>query len=99
MKRFLLIAVLAIPASDALAISRYDTAGMSCAAVQAHVAQEGAVVLRYPSRGGGTTLYDRYVRDASQCGGFSETVQTSVPTRDGSCSVKVCHRFTGGSNR
>ena len=98
MKRFLLIAVLAMPASDALAISRYDTAGMSCAVVQSHLAQEGAAILRYPSRSGGPTLYDRYVRDASGCGGYEQAVQTSVPTRDGSCAVKVCRGFTGRNN-
>lgn len=81
-----------IAAGPALAISRYNSTAMSCAAVQQAIAREGAVVLRYPSRSKAQLiLYDRYVADSSFCDGHEFADRTTVPTADSpSCPVRAC---------
>lgn len=78
-------------ATPAMAISRYETRGRSCAAVQSFVASNRQAILRYPSRDGQTTLYDRYVSSSAECGPGLYGVRASVPTADGSCPVVNCH--------
>jgi hypothetical protein len=83
---FLLIFV-----GEALAISRHDVAGFSCAKVQAILQSEGAAILRYRSKRTGNTLYDRYVSGHSYCSRSQVADTTSVPTADReSCRVKKC---------
>lgn len=86
----ILLAIIA--ASPASAISRYNTTGMSCASVQDAISREGAAILRYPStRVRNMTLYDRYVRSATQCDIGEYAARSSVPTRDAqNCPVYRC---------
>jgi hypothetical protein len=81
-------------AEPAVAISRYNSTGMSCAAVQRAIAREGAVILRYPSRNvRGMTLYDRYVADSGLCDGHEFADRATVPTADTPrCPVLACKR-------
>jgi hypothetical protein len=94
MNRLVLSALtLAIAATPALAISRYNTTQMQCAAIQSKLAREGAAILRYPSKNvAGLTLYDRYVRDSGYCDYPREYAKrVTVPARDTSaCPVRLC---------
>ncbi len=71
-----------VTAAPALAISRYNSLGLSCASVRADNFEERAVLLRYPSRSGNAVLYDRYVAGGGQCGSGNYAAATSVPTGD-----------------
>ncbi len=78
-------------ASPALAISRYQSLDRSCAAVQQLIANEGAVLLRYPSPTGNVTLYDRYVAGDFQCKPTGYAASSEVPTKDNpNCPVYNC---------
>ncbi|WP_271025441.1 hypothetical protein [Rhizobium sp. RCAM05973] len=86
-----LILVTIATAGPAWAISRYESLSRSCASVQQLIAGERAVILRYPSRDGRLTLYDRYVSDSEQCGVSGYAARTSVLTRDNpQCPVYNC---------
>ncbi|NLR99278.1 hypothetical protein HGP17_20855 [Rhizobium sp. P38BS-XIX] len=86
-----LIVMTTLSAAPASAISRYQSLGKDCAAVQQVIAGERAVILRYPSRDGRIVLYDRYVSDSDQCGISGYAARTYVPTRDNPlCPVYNC---------
>jgi len=89
----LIAAAIATPAA---AISRYNTASMSCAKAQQAVRSEGAVILRYASkRTPGMTLYGRYVRNDQFCEGHEIAEITYIPTADAnSCPVLECKNDT-----
>ena len=97
------IAMIAVPvlliAGDASAISRYDTASMSCARVQAALQSEGAAILRYRAPDDPSlTLYDRYVRDRTFCKSSQRADLRSVPAADTqNCRVRKCVRASGGN--
>lgn len=88
-----LLAVLSLGltvADPAHAISRYNSTGMTCQAVQSAITREGAVVLRYPGRTG-VTLYDRYVASGRFCSAGDFADDDTVPTRDrADCPVQHC---------
>jgi len=88
----LVIGLIAVSSSQALAISRVDTHNKSCAAVKSIISNEGAVILRYPSKQDASrTLYDRYVRDRHSCQLGQVTDRTTVPTADNpACRVERC---------
>ena len=92
MKPFLIAAAFSMVASEALAISRYDISNMACAQVQALVAEEGAVILSYPSKSIlGLPIYDRYVRSQQYCRSNEVIRQAGVHTSDEKyCPVKKC---------
>jgi hypothetical protein len=94
MKAILLAASLCLVAAEAQAISRYDPTRMSCGEVQARVASEGAVILRYRSpRNPSLPLYDRYVRDERFCDMGELRARAFVPSADlNSCPVYNCKR-------
>ncbi|RWM04708.1 MAG: hypothetical protein E5X80_19535 [Mesorhizobium sp.] len=94
MKRILLAACLMLVAAEAQAVSRYDPTRMSCGRVQATIAGQGAVILRYQStRVPGLPLYDRYVRDERFCNMGEVRARAYVPSADTkSCPVYVCKR-------
>ena len=94
MKALLVAACLLLPAADAWAISRYDPTRMSCGQVQAAIAGEGAVLLRYRSpRNPSLTLYDRYVASPRFCDMGEVRERRTVPSADtGSCTVYRCKR-------
>jgi hypothetical protein len=94
MKTILLAACLLLVAAEAQAASRYDPTRMSCDRVQATIARQGAVILRYQStRVPGLPLYDRYVRDERFCNAGEVRSRAYVPSADTkSCAVYVCKR-------
>ena len=74
----------------AQAISRYNSTGMTCGAVQSIIEREGAAIFRYPGRSG-VTLYDRYVADERFCSGGEYAKSGTIPTKDTrSCPVRHC---------
>ncbi|TPP10683.1 hypothetical protein [Rhizobium glycinendophyticum] len=79
-------------ASPAAAISRYNSQSLTCAEARQRVIDEGAVILRYPSkRVPGMTLYDRYVTRNAQCDANEYAERAYVPTRDEPrCPVLSC---------
>jgi hypothetical protein len=93
-----LAAILAFPAGDALAISRYNSGSMTCSAIQSTLDKERAVIFRYSSRTG-AQLYDRYVSNGALCGTGTEARRSVIPSRDGGCAVISCQQSWGGSNR
>jgi len=94
MRTILLAACLMLVATEAQAFSRYDPTRMSCDGVQATIARQGAVILRYQStRVPGLPLYDRYVRDERFCNMGEVRARAYVPSADTrSCPVYVCKR-------
>jgi hypothetical protein len=92
MKKIALALALVLAASPALAISRYNALSMTCQSMRAAIHNEGAVILRYPSkRVPGMTLYDRYVRNSDYCDGVNYAEWTSIPSRDNPrCQVLNC---------
>ena len=92
MKAILLAASLCLVAAEAHAISRYDPTRMSCGEVQARVADEGAVILRYRSpRNPNLTLFDRYVVSNRLCPMEQTSARAYVPSADVSaCPVRKC---------
>jgi len=91
MKAIAIAACLCLVAVEAQAISRYDPTRMSCGQVQATVAREGAVILRYSSPRSGMTLYDRYVASEAYCMHGEIRSRRSVPSADtASCPVYNC---------
>lgn len=79
-------------AAEAQAISRYDPTRMSCEGVQARVAREGAVILRYRlARNPNLPIYDRYVHDSRFCPAGQVRARAFVPSADArSCPVYKC---------
>ncbi|PSJ60522.1 hypothetical protein [Kumtagia ephedrae] len=94
MKSVLLALGLALVAGEAYAISRYNSAGMSCAEVKAVIQRDGAAIVRYRSARTGAQLYGRYVRDSRFCA-TSELPQivyiTSADSRQ--CLVRECRYY------
>ena len=94
--RMLLAALAVIVASsEAYAISRYQTTGMSCGQVRAALQREGAAILRWQSkRVAGVPLYNRYVANSRFCAMDERAVIATVPTRDDdACWVRKCERI------
>lgn len=85
---------LLLAAPQAMAISRVEARTRSCAAIQDMIAKERAIILRYPSRDGRMTLYDRYVVGTPQCGSGFYASRAYVPASDGSCPVYNCKPTT-----
>jgi hypothetical protein len=92
MTKILLALGLCLICADAQAISRYDPTGMDCAGVQATLAREGAVILRYQStRTPGLPLYNRYVGNGRFCERGEAFYPATVPTADRkACPVHIC---------
>jgi hypothetical protein len=92
MKAAAILLMLAVAYADpASAITRYNSLGESCASVQGAIADQGAVLLRYPSERNGILLYDRYVSGNGQCSVGDYAARTSVPTKDNPmCPVYNC---------
>ena len=84
--------LIALTATPAAAISRYNSESMSCQKTQQTVRSEGAVILRYAAkRTPGMTLYGRYVRNELFCSGNEIAERSWIPTSDrASCPVFEC---------
>ncbi|RDJ13822.1 hypothetical protein [Rhizobium grahamii] len=95
MKNLVVVIAFIMAASPALAISRYNSLSMSCQAARASIHNEGAVILRYPSkRVSGMTLYDRYIRDSTYCDAHQYAAWTTIPTKDNPrCHVLNCQNI------
>jgi hypothetical protein len=96
LKTISLSAILACVAIvPAHAIDRINTSKASCATIQNTLLDDGAAILRYPSkRNPSLTLYDRYVGDSRYCPLDEIGKWTSVPTKDTrSCRVIACERY------
>ncbi len=87
-----LFGALSLPAN---AIERVNTSRLSCASVQTKLIQNGAAILRYPSkRNPSLTLYDRYIGDSRYCPSNEIGKWASVPAKDTrSCRVIACERY------
>jgi hypothetical protein len=92
MRKLLWIVPALFAASPVMAISRYQSQSISCAAARQAVLSESAVIFRYPSRRvAGMTLYDRYVRDNRQCDPHEYAARAYIPTKDEArCPVLAC---------
>ncbi len=94
MKTLLVAVGLTLVASEASAISRYQTKSMTCAQVQSVLRQEGAAILRWQSkRDSSLPIYGKYVSSVRYCEFGEETTFASVPTVDDQgCDVRRCQR-------
>lgn len=96
MQRFVQSAVIGVlllaGASQAQAISRYNSLSMSCAAANEAARAEGAVILRYPSKKvRGMTLFERAVSSSAQCGNHEYAETRFVATSDTPrCAILAC---------
>jgi hypothetical protein len=92
MRGIIAIALLALAASSASAISRYTALDHSCDDIQTIIERQGAAIFRYPSpRKSGLTLYDRYVRNDMFCTSHQVTERVLIPSSDTKhCPVQRC---------
>lgn len=92
MKQILLAGAVLLAVAPAEAISRYETARLSCGEAQSRVEAEGAVILRYRSeRNPSLPLYDRYVAHGGYCQPTEYAKVEFIPTADTrSCPVYKC---------
>ncbi len=102
------VATLAITGS-AHAINRYNSKTVSCQKARSLVAEQGAVIFRYPSaRKPDLILYNRFVQHGGHCAIGEVTAPQSIPTKDtNSCTLLRCisrpdddgffHRRRGGN--
>lgn len=95
MRKMLLLLAALLAATPALAISRYSSQTISCDRARAAIHNEGAVILRYPSkRVRGMTLFDRYVRNSRLCDANQYAEWTTIPTKDNpKCRVLNCQNI------
>lgn len=92
MRKIMTVALLALTATSASAISRYSALDHSCGTIQSIIRQQGAAIFRYPSpRKNGLTLYDRYVRNDSFCNSNQIAESVLIPSNDSDrCPVRHC---------
>jgi hypothetical protein len=88
-------AALLLAALPAQAAPRVATMNKSCNSIQNALIQNGAAILRYPSkRNPSLTIYDRYVGDSRFCAKGEIGKWASVPAKDTkNCRVIACERF------
>jgi len=91
MKKIMLIAAgLALLASEAQAISRYNSTSMTCDWIKATIRQQGAVLLRWRGNSG-IPRYGRFVQDGRFCESGTRAEISYVPASDRkSCLVREC---------
>lgn len=95
MTKFMFATVAAVAASlvasEASAISRYNSTNLSCERIQNILATQKAAIFRYPSkRVANLPLYDRYVRNGSYCDTNQVTEEVTIPSANGQCPVLHC---------
>ncbi|NLR97603.1 hypothetical protein HGP17_12360 [Rhizobium sp. P38BS-XIX] len=101
MKTMIIVAAIGMMSTNAMAMSAYNSKSMSCATVHEKMAQEGSIVLRYPSHHPGMMMYNRTVSNSMACLGQGAMASASVPTSDDpNCKIKTCSFGTGkGPNK
>ncbi|MEZ5811682.1 MAG: hypothetical protein R3D45_09745 [Rhizobiaceae bacterium] len=89
----LVLGLLAMTGS-AHAISRYNSLSLTCHAAQNLLAQQGAVIFRYPAKSNPSlTRYNRFVEHGGYCAHGEAAVPGSVPTADRkSCPMLYCRQ-------
>ena len=96
MKTIMILAAVGMFSTNAMAMSAYNSKSMTCAAVHEKMAQEGSIVLRYPSHHPGMMMYSRTVSNSMACLGQGNMTSASIPTSDdASCKIKTCSFTTG----
>ncbi len=95
------VLILTCATTSALAVASYNTAGMSCARVQAALRSQGTALLRYPSqRTRGLTLYDYYAPDGRRCKKGGVGRRATVPASNTrACPVYRCVKPVTGGGR
>lgn len=89
----LAVAGLALLATEAHAISRYNSTSMSCDRIRATVRSEGAVILRWRGNSG-VQRYGRFVADGRFCESSTRAEISYVPSKDRkSCPVRECKYY------
>jgi hypothetical protein len=102
MKTMLMIALVGMIGTNAMAMSSYESRDMSCSSVHQKVSQDGLAVFEYPSkREDNVMMYSRAVTNSMSCLGQGAMASASVPTTDDpNCKIKTCVPVTGkGSNK
>lgn len=92
MKALVICAALAISTTSASAVERYQSTGLSCAAIKASIKKQGSIILHFASNNADAPVrYDRFVGSANQCDTGSSVAASSVTTRDDpNCAVQSC---------
>lgn len=75
-----------VPAFVAPTLARDTTRAYTCSQVQALVKQRGAVVLDTKN----SSVYKRFVSSRKHCSLEEVTERYTVPTKSGSCRLKIC---------
>jgi hypothetical protein len=101
MKMMLVLSATVLIATNAMAMSSYDAKSLSCESVHQKVAQDGAVVLEFPSHKPGLMMYNRYISNSTMCIGQGAVSRTTIATSDNlKCPVVTCSTATGkGPNK
>jgi hypothetical protein len=102
MKKIILLATMTMVASNAMAMSRHESQSLTCSSIHEKIAEEGSIVLSYPShRDPNFSMYNRYVANSMSCLGQGSMTSTTVPTSDDpNCKVRMCNPVTGkGPNK
>jgi hypothetical protein len=101
MKKMLFIAAVGLLATNAMAMSSYVAKSVTCENVHQKIAQEGAVVLKFPSHQPGMMMYNRFVSNSTMCLGQGGSSRTSIAVSDNlKCPVMTCSTTTGkGPNK
>lgn len=81
---------LVLAATEAQAISRYNSTSMGCERIRATVRNEGAVILRWRGNSG-VQRYGRFVANNRFCESGTRAQTSYVPSADRrSCPVREC---------
>ncbi|HET9536510.1 MAG TPA: hypothetical protein VFP43_14410 [Mesorhizobium sp.] len=88
----LCLSVLSLTAGEALAQTRIQTTGTSCAKLQGALARAGIAMLQYRSlRNPSLPLFDQYVASEQYCDVDEVVAVRTVPTADtAACPVRKC---------
>ena len=95
MTRLLAALGLILLSSQAFAIERYTSTGMSCDEVHQRIESAGAAIMRHNStRVANLTLFGRYVRDGQFCKRGEALERVYIPAADTpSCPVLECKQI------
>lgn len=92
MRAVLAILLVLVTAFPSLAINRYQSTSLTCSQIKERIADQGAVILRYPGRmNPSLTVYDRFVAGRNQCSSHEVAERLGIPAADTkSCKVSRC---------
>jgi hypothetical protein len=92
MRATIVAALLILPTSALADPVRVNALEHSCRSLQRIVEENGAAIIRYPSRNKpGLTLYDRYISNVTSCGNRQMVETMSIPAVDTQrCRVRHC---------